>query len=245
MALINRQTLKNYFQKGGFATEKHFVDLIDSSLNMIDDGISINQKQGFKLNPIGFSTRLMSFFKKATQNEPDFTVNINQDNVEGLSINNREGDPLLKFDQNKQIGVHTNEPRFDFDVRGVLGIDSKSGNHIVGEVDGDGSWQTIISNLDGINGFEVVASIRGKMGSGRYAMAHAIALSTFGGKSSRNRIKNTHEYYGSFMNRLSFRWVGEMHNYELQVRTRRHYGVSELDGQPYKIKFNVSRFFSE
>lgn len=245
MALINRQTLKNYFQKGGFATEKHFVDLIDSSLNMIDDGISINQKQGFKLNPIGFSNRLMSFFKKATQNEPDFTVNINQDNVEGLSINNREGDPLLKFDQNKQIGVHTNEPRFDFDVRGVLGIDSKSGNHIVGEVDGDGSWQTIISNLDGINGFEVVASIRGKMGSGRYAMAHAIALSTFGGKSSRNRIKNTHAYYGSFMNRLSFRWVGEMHNYELQVRTRRHYGVSELDGQPYKIKFNVSRFFSE
>ena len=150
MALINRQTLKNYFQKGGFATEKHFIDLIDSSLNMIDDGISINQKQGFKLNPIGFSTRLMSFFKKATQNEPDFTVNINQDNVEGLSINNREGEPLIKFDQNKQIGVHTNEPRFDFDVRGVLGIDSKSGNHIVGEVDGDGSWQTIISNLDGI-----------------------------------------------------------------------------------------------
>ena len=83
------------------------------------------------------------------------------------------------------------------------------------------------------------------MGSGRYAMAHAIALSTFGGKSSRNRIKNTNAYYGSFMNRLSFRWVGEMHNYELQVRTRRHYGVSELDGQPYKIKFNVSRFFSE
>ena len=245
MALINRQTLKNYFQKGGFATEKHFIDLIDSSLNMIDDGISINQKQGFKLNPIGFSTRLMSFFKKATQNEPDFTVNINQDNVEGLSINNREGEPLLKFDQNKQIGVHTNEPRFDFDVRGVLGIDSKSGNHIVGEVDGDGSWQTIISNLDGINGFEVVASIRGKMGSGRYAIAHAIALSTFGGKSSRNRIKNTNAFYGSFMNRLSFRWVGEMHNYELQVRTRRHYGVSELDGQPYKIKFNVSRFFSE
>ena len=245
MALINRQTLKNYFQKGGFATEKHFIDLIDSSLNMIDDGISINQNQGFKLNPIGFSTRLMSFFKKATQNEPDFTVNINQDNVEGLSINNREGEPLIKFDQNKQIGVHTNEPRFDFDVRGVLGIDSKSGNHIVGEVDGDGSWQTIISNLDGINGFEVVASIRGKMGSGRYAMAHAIALSTFGGKSSRNRIKNTNAYYGSFMNRLSFRWVGEMHNYELQVRTRRHYGVSELDGQPYKIKFNVSRFFSE
>jgi hypothetical protein len=245
MALINRQTLKNYFQKGGFATEKHFVDLIDSSLNMIDDGISINQKHGFKLNPMGYSNRLMSYFKKATQKEPDFSVNLNQDNIEGLSINDREGAPLLKFGQNKHIGVHTNEPRFDFDVKGVLGVDSKSGSYAVGEVDGDGNWQTVMANLDGINGFEVVASIKGKQGSGRYAMAHAIALSTFGGRSSRNKINNTHAYYGSFLNRLSFRWVGEMHNYELQVRTRRHYGVNEVDGQPYKIKFNVSRFFSE
>ena len=212
---------------------------------MIDDGISINQKNGFKLNPLGYSTRLMSFFKKSTQKESDFSVNLNQDNVEGLSINDREGAPLLKFDQQRQIGVHTNEPRFDFDVKGVLGVDSKSGSYALGEVDGDGSWQTVIANLDGINGFEVIASIRGKIGSGRYAMAHAIALSTFGGRSSRNKIKNTHAYYGSFLNRLSFRWVGEMNNYELQVRTRRHYGVSEFDGQPFKIKFNVSRFFSE
>ena len=245
MALINRQTLKNYFQKGGFATEKHFVDLIDSSLNIIDDGISINQKHGFKLNPLGYSTRLMSFFKKTTQKESDFSLNLNQDNIEGLSINDREGFPLLKFDQKKQIGVHTNEPRFDFDIKGVLGVDTKSGNYAIGAVDGDGSWQTVIANLDGINGFEVVASIRGKIGSGRYAMAHAIALSTFGGRSSRNTIKNTHAYYGSFFNKLSFRWVGEMHNYELQVRTRRHYGVNEVDGKPYQIKFHISRFFSE
>jgi hypothetical protein len=245
MALINRQTLKNYFQKGGFATEKHFVDLIDSSLNMIDDGISINQKHGFKLNPLGYSTRLMSFFKKSTQKNSDFSLNLNHDNIEGLSVNDREDTTLIKFDQHNQIGVHTNEPRFDFDVKGVLGVDSKSGNFVVGEVDGDGSWQTVISDLDGINGFEVVASIRGKMGSGRYAMTHAIALSTFGGRYSRNKIKNTHAYYGSFLNRLSLRWVGDMHNYELQVKTRRHYGVNEVDGQPYKIKFNVSRFFSE
>ena len=75
MALINRQTLKNYFQKGGFATEKHFVDLIDSSLNKVDDGISMNSEYGFKLNPHGYSSRLISFFKKATQKEPDFSIN--------------------------------------------------------------------------------------------------------------------------------------------------------------------------
>ena len=117
MALINRQTLKNYFQKGGFATEKHFVDLIDSSLNIVDDGISINQKQGLKLNPLGGSSRLMSFFKKATQKESDFSVHMGHDTIEGLSINAKEGAPLMKFDDKQQIGVHTNEPKFDFDVR--------------------------------------------------------------------------------------------------------------------------------
>ena len=77
MALINRQTLKNYFQKGGFATEKHFVDLIDSSLNQVDDGISMNAEHGFKLNPHGYSTRLISFFKKSTRlkmREPSVTT---------------------------------------------------------------------------------------------------------------------------------------------------------------------------
>ena len=68
MALINRQTLKNYFKKGGFATEKHFVDLIDSSLNVVDDGISIQRENGLKINPIGFSTKLISFSKSLRKN---------------------------------------------------------------------------------------------------------------------------------------------------------------------------------
>ena len=135
MALINRQTLKNYFQKGGFATEKHFVDLIDSSLNVVDDGISINQKQGLKLNPLGNSNRIMSFFRKATQKEPDFSINMNQENLEGLSINSKDRTPLIKFNDKQRIGIHTNEPQFDFDVRGVIGIESKTGNYAFGEVD--------------------------------------------------------------------------------------------------------------
>ena len=72
MALINRQTLKNYFKKGGFTTEKHFVDLIDSSLNIVDDGISIQKEHGLKINPLGFSTKLISFFKNQPRNHRNF-----------------------------------------------------------------------------------------------------------------------------------------------------------------------------
>ena len=182
---------------------------------------------------------LSAWLKKATQKEPDFSININHENIDGLSINNQDVKPLIKFDKNNHIGIHTNDPHFDFDVKGVIGIESKSGSFVVGEVEGDGTWKTIISNLDGINGFEVVASIKGKRESGRYALAHAIALSTFGGRSSHNKIKLTNSYYGSFFNRLQFRWFGEMHDYELQVRTRRHYGVSEIDSEIFKIKYNI------
>ena len=64
MGIFNRQTLKNYFKKGGFATEKHFVDLIDSSLNSVDDGISMSPENGLILNPFGYTSKVISFFKK-------------------------------------------------------------------------------------------------------------------------------------------------------------------------------------
>ena len=50
MGIKNRETLKNYFKKGGFATEKQFIDLIESSMNVIDDGITIKPKTGLKIN---------------------------------------------------------------------------------------------------------------------------------------------------------------------------------------------------
>ena len=151
----------------------------------------------------------------------------------------------LSIGKISNINNYLNDPKFDFDVKGVIGIESKSGNYAVGEVDGNGNWQTILSNLDGINGFEVVASIKGKLGSGRYALSHAIALSTFGGKASKNKIKVSSSFYGSFLNKINFRWKGTMHNYELQIRTRRHYGIDTSTGEPYPIKFNVIKLYTE
>lgn len=246
MALINRQTLKNYFKKGGFVTEKHFFDLIDSSLNVIDDGVSIKPDHGLKLNPLGFSTRLISFFKKSTQKDPEFSIDLDKENIEGLSVQSFEDETLMKFKREGQIGIKTNDPRYDLEVKGTLGFETKVGTHIMGEVPGDRNWHTIIGNLDGINGYEIIAQIKGTPGLGRYCMAHAIALSTFGGRTSRNKIKNTAAYYGNFLNKIVFRWHGTMHNYELQVKTRRHYGIDpDSKGEAYKIKYNIIKLFSE
>ena len=71
MAIKNKESLKNYFQKGGVISEKQFIDLIDSSINIIDDGIDVQPKDGLRLNPVGLFSRLISFFKKKTQKKPD------------------------------------------------------------------------------------------------------------------------------------------------------------------------------
>ena len=245
MALINRQTLKNYFKKGSFATEKHFIDLIDSSLNIVDDGVSIQPDDGLKLNPIGFSTKLISFFKKATQKSPEFHIALDHENSTGLSFQGENNKSLLKLKKEGLVGINTMEPKYTFDVNGTIGLKSKVGTYAINNVPGDGNWHSILSNLDGVNGFEITANIKGKEGSGRYSIAHAIALSTFGGRRSKNKIKSTVAYYGSFLYKISFRWYGEMHNYELQAKTSRHFGINDKTGDPYPLNFNIIKLFSE
>ena len=134
MALINRNTLKNYFKKGGFAKENHFVDLIDSTLNSVDDGIEINKKDGLKLSTSPFSTKLISFFKKPTQENPEFSLGLNKDDVEGLSISDKNKKTIIKIDKNGLIGVNKVKPDFDFDLKGTLAYESKIGNYIKGSV---------------------------------------------------------------------------------------------------------------
>jgi hypothetical protein len=85
-----------------------------------------------------------------------------------------------------------------------------------------------------------MATINGKKGSGKYALAHAIALNTFGGRLSYGQIKKTSAWYGSFRNRLRFRWSGDLCNYSLQVRTSSHYGIDERNGDVFPINFQIT-----
>jgi hypothetical protein len=77
MALLNRQSLKNYFKKGSAPTEQHFIDLIESSINIVDDGIARGVDQGFRISPIGHSNRLLSFFKNMQKRDPEWFITLN------------------------------------------------------------------------------------------------------------------------------------------------------------------------
>ncbi len=249
MALKNKETLKNYFKKGGVVSEKHFIDLIDSSMNVIDDGIDIDPENGLKLNPLGIFSRVISFFRKKSQKRPDFSLNTNFKNKEGLSFNGKSDNPILKISNENKVGVNTNDPNYDLDVNGIIGARARVGTYSKGSVPADGKWHKIINNLDGINAFEVIAHASGSVNSGYYSISHVIVLSTFGGPFSKNSIKNyQNSNWSTFFDRLflnkkviKFRWSGSLHDYNLEVKTSGDWNINPETNEPYQIHYNVTK----
>jgi hypothetical protein len=244
MAILNRITLKNFFRKGSVPTETNFADLIDSSINIVEDGIGRSVEDGFRIAPMGYSKRLLSFYENSQKSIPDWFISLNDGNSKGLSFHQTDNDHRLVLKNSGNIGIGISNPTSKLEVKGCIGMDARKGTFVEGQVPGDAKWHDILEELDGVNAFEIMAQISGKKGSGRYAIAHAIALATFGGYLSKWSIRKTAANYGGFLNRLQFRWTGSVNNYALQVRTRRHYGLNDQNAEPYQIKFHVTKLWS-
>lgn len=239
MALLNRQSLINYFKKGSAPSERHFADLIESTVNIVDDGISREGDSGFKLTPVGRSNRLISFYKNFKQVNPEWSINLDNQQAGGLAFQEEENPPLLVLKNGGFVGVGEENPKSKLDVNGVISSKGRVGTLHVGQVPADGKWYTIVDQLKEPCAYELVVRADGEKGSGRYALAHVIALNTFGGPLSHGTINKTSTYYGSFFNRLRFRWSGDLYDYSLQVKTARHYGLNPTTGEAYPIQFSV------
>ena len=74
MAKKNRSTLKRYFREGALPSEDHFDDLIDSTLNTIDEGFDKNPENGFEISLIGDHQRLISFFKSGAAKDAVWSI---------------------------------------------------------------------------------------------------------------------------------------------------------------------------
>ena len=252
--LDNRETLKNYFKNGTRPSEENFGSLIDSMINKADDGISKNLDDGLILAPEGEnSNRALSFFNKIGAEYPNWSMELVQGEGAGLGIvqpSHEEGiddQTRMFFNKDGNIGIHTTEPATDFDVNGILGTKSRVGTFQLATVPADGKWHAILKNLDGVNGFEVIAQVsRDK--AGKHALLHATALSTFG--QFKNRIRRTQASYGWWWwNRLAIRWVGNQNNYRLELKTRSDYGndiqikyhITQLWGNDVKMLFEPKK----
>lgn len=235
--LYNRDSLKALFQDGARPTENSFAKLIDSSLNKLEDGISKDPDNGLMLAPDGTDAdKLISFYASISNAIPDWSIVLNPPNTNGLGILEiipGEAETVrMFFERGGKIGIGTQTPETDLDVEGILGTKSRMGTFLVSTAPADGKWHNIVTNLDGCISFEISAQV-GKEHTGKYALLHANAVSTFG----KSRIRSTQAHYGWCWNKIALRFSGDTHNYSLQIKTRSDYGSGQ------EIRFHITKLW--
>ncbi|SRR6056297_318370 len=220
MSIQNRESLKGYFKKGQLPSEGHFHDLIDSTINKVDDGMSKTMDDGLMLAPIGESRKLVSFFKNIEDKSPVWRIEVEENDAD-LRFSNKVGDGILNVQDDGKVGVNQENPETNLDVNGSVAMSGRQGNAYKGKVPADGKWHKIVSDLNGCQMFEVIAGV-GKKKTGKYALVHATAVSTYG--KSKNKIRITQGRYGIRGNKIKLRWTGSTYKFNLEIKTRANYG---------------------
>mgnify|MGYP006272440431 FL=1 len=256
MTARNRGTLKKFFKSGEMPRAGHFADLIDSMVNLIDDGIESGKEYGLKITPYEDKGHLISFFDKDNASKPSWSFVMDRfNNI--LSIENVEKETVFsaKTIQDKKngsrknyVGIGTDNPVRELDVSGVVNMTGRRGTFTSENIEHNGvlcvpadkKWHKVLTNLKGCRMFEIVAGV-GEKGTGKYALLHAIAMNCHNGK--QKKIKKVHATFFWPWDKLGMGWTGITNNYYLEFETRREYGsdvyikvsISELWHDPLFI----------
>ncbi len=257
----DRETLKNYFSKGSLPTEQHFAALIDSAVNRLDDGFSQSADNGWQVAGASEYSRLLTLYqdlKKLEAKLPAWLLEMPpapaaQPGGLSFSVPGQLDESASKtaatvpptksrlyLQADGKVGIGTTQPGDRLDVQGFVASQGRIGTYIdstqtSNEVPANGEWQTILTGLNGLHAFEIVAAAYGPAGRGRYAITHATALSAFG--KSRSRVYQRDAWFWGWFQKIRFRWVGEVNNYGLQMRTASSFGADS------RIVYHITHLF--
>lgn len=248
----NRTTLKNYFKSGSLPSEDQFEDLIDSMLNMRDEGFEKSAREGFKVAQLP-EGKLISFFEDITVRNPIWSFKIDlKSESRKLCLLNEDEKEILTLTPDGNVGIKQNQPAFELEIAGTMASRGRIGEKGARKVHANGYWQNITETLEGCHAFEIMAGV-GKPKSGKYALMHAFALKTF---NKKGKIVYHQAHYGSRCNRLKLRWRKEPdQKYRLQLKTRSRYGEvcksnrSKINGDKSKqdvgvyVKYYITRLW--
>lgn len=247
MATQNRKTLKEYFRTGNLPTEESFADLIDSMVNIRNDGINRSHENGFCIVSTGNNDRLMSFFKEDDERNPVWAIELN--NSENYLCIKKESTGEVDNDNNFivitpscNIGIKKKLPSCELDVNGTIRSSGRLGSYKCKNgkplsFPADGEWHVLIDNLNGCNAFEIVAGV-GKKRTGKYALMHAVALNIFG---NGGKINYTQSYYLERNDSIRLKWAGNKKGYKLLVRTMSDYG--EVEKKTVTVKCTITKLW--
>lgn len=138
------------------------------------------------------------------------------------------------IDSKNRVGVNLESPNYNFEVGGTIASVGRVGTYASGEVKADGEWKTILTDLEGVNAFELIAVAHASEGKGKYALLEASLLNAYSGK--RGRIRRTNDFYSwKWWHRIRIRWRGTPFNYSLQIRSGIDYGEEGV------LKYNIGK----
>lgn len=238
--MLNRKDLKDRFSEGRMPCEEDFCGLIDSVVNLIDDGFQKTTEDGLKISQLKDTGTLLSFYENATEGRPLWQMKIRYNNEKENSTNLQFEAPAFKDNPNVltlsssgKVGVGVRQPQNELDVNGVVACKGRVGweNEKL-KVPADGEWHNITEQLTGCEAFEVIAGVGDQDGEGRFALTHAVAMNVFGCKPT---IEKSRSYCGGRRSRIDVRWAKdtELHTFRLQLRT--HCPYSEGVFVRYKL----------
>lgn len=246
---FNRATLRNFFADGQRPTGKHFGCLIDSMLNMVDEGFSKTPQEGLKIASAVTHRALLSFYRD-NQQQRLWSLGFSEEADRLEFTHDAAAEPAMALDMHQdddgsvetRVGINTGKPQHALHVEGVVCMQGRTGGMPLPAAPlADGEWHDLTGELAGCHAFELMAGA-GREGTGRFAMVQAVAMNAFnpGGSwldllSRRKPIRQQHAWYGKRCDRLQLRWFGEAGRYgkyRLQIRTRCSYG----EGVPLQVR---------
>lgn len=250
---IKRESLKQRFQTGRMPMEEDFSILIDSMVNMVDEGFAKTDRDGLRIDQIA-EGRLVSFYENLAVNSPQWFLQMgaSEGGERPLHLAPRWSDaetgaltlarkPTLAGPPRLAVGVNNRAPRHELDVVGTVSAHGRRGRDGSMRALADGNWHAVTEPLRGCHALEIVAGTGATSDAeGKYSLVHAIAVKAFGG---RGRITTTQSNFGSGCSRLQLRWhhpnPDDPDAYVLQVRT--HCGY-ESGGA---IRYHVAELWSD
>lgn len=244
MGKKNREQLKERFRRGRMPSEEDFADLVDSMLNMLEDGFDRTPEDGVQITQLESRGKLMSFYEDLAVEAPRWFLDLREQQDEGGALVSRLrlNTPALQDDKRCAltistcsvpstgrvrvgVGIDVAHPRCELDVVGVVAAHGRMGQERK-PVPADGQWHDLTGVLTGCNAFELVAGIGAEDSVGRYALVHAVVLNAFG---SRNGVIDArHAWFGGRSSRIELRWSGVPEEgrfaYRLEMRADPAYG---------------------
>lgn len=213
MTKQDRTTLKSFFRDGALPSAERYGDLIDSTVNQIEDGFSKTPADGLRLSSVGESRAVMSLYQGLSTPYPSWILehgeaagSLHFRQSLGLTGNDLDSDAPeaepkagapkappapsgLTLSRDGRLGVHSDAPEWRLDVGGVARMQGRIGQPTEGleQIPADGGWHDVTRSMTGCQAFEVMAGAGGEVNYGRYSMVHAIAMNAY---HPRNPILN-------------------------------------------------------